>query len=91
MAGDFPQPPSTQDLLRARLKELIAQRDATNAELAPLREKCNEVHVKIQALYDTIAPLGEKIRARMPEQQRVENEISKVASILGGRRMSDVP
>lgn len=75
--------------MRARLKELIALRDKTNAELEPLRQQCNKVHVEMQKLYDTIAPLGEKIKAAMPEQQRIENEIAKLAMALGGRRMSD--
>jgi uncharacterized coiled-coil DUF342 family protein len=76
--------------MRAAMLALMAKRDATSAELAPLRAKCDQVHRDIQALYDTIAPLGEQIKARMPEQQAVENEIARLAKALGGRAMSDV-
>ncbi|NJM10618.1 MAG: hypothetical protein HC889_00695 [Synechococcaceae cyanobacterium SM1_2_3] len=83
------QLPSTDALLRAKLAELIAQRDAKQAELAPLREECNRVHVEIQALYDTIAPLGQTIKAAMPELSRIENEISDICRVLKGKFMSD--
>lgn len=82
---------TTDDLLRAKMKELIAKRDAINAELAPDRAKCDAANVKMQEIYDTIAPLGEKIKARMPELQAIENDIAKIAISLGGRRMSDAP
>lgn len=81
--------PTTDDLLRKRMLELMAERDKTNADLAPLRAKCDEVHQQIQGLYDTIAPLGQQIKARMPRQQQVENEIAKLAKALGGKSMSD--
>lgn len=91
MADDTKKSPDVNALLRAKFNELCAKRDAINASLEPDREQCRKVHKDIQALYDTIAPLGAKIKGRMPELQQIENDIAKLAIALGGKRMSDAP
>lgn len=80
---------STMDLLNARKKELQAKLDALNAEAEPWRQECNKVHKDIQALYDTIAPLGEKLKANNRARAEIENELSTVCRVTGGKFMSD--
>ena len=80
---------TTNDLIRARFNELVAERDAMQAAVAPHREKVNATYEKIQALRDSIKADGDAIKAAMPNLSEVENEIAKLAGLLGGRKMSD--
>lgn len=80
---------TTNELIRARFDELVADRDALQAAVAPHRERVNAAYEKIQAMRDSIKADGDAIKAAMPKLSEVENEISKLASLLGGRKMSD--
>jgi peptidoglycan hydrolase CwlO-like protein len=80
---------TTIELIRARFNELVAERDAMQAAVAPHREKVNATYEKMQAMRDSIKADGDAIKAAMPKLSEVENEIAKLAGLLGGRKMSD--
>lgn len=81
---------TTDELLKAKLKDLIAQRDAAMAALAPHRDAINKAHEKIQAIKDSIIPDATAIRNATPALKKIELELSKIARALGGKAMSDV-
>jgi len=81
---------TTDDLMKAKLKELLAKRDAQQARLAPHRKVIDDVHLEIQKLRDSLAPHADAIRAAAPAMKAVEMEISKLARALGGKSISDV-
>ena len=81
---------TTEELLKARLAELFADRDAKQAALVPARTRYNEAHAQAQALLDGVAEDAAAISAAMPDLQKVENEISTLCRVLDtGWHMSD--
>lgn len=78
----------TKTLLKTRLSELIEARDKAQSALAPTRAKIDDLALKIQALRDQQKQLAETIKAATPALQEIENELSKVAAVLGGKRMN---
>ena len=81
---------TTEELLKDRLAELFADRDAKQAALVPVRAKYNAAHAEAQALLDGVAADAETIKAAMPDLQKVENEISQLCRVLDtGWHMSD--
>jgi ABC-type transporter Mla subunit MlaD len=80
---------TTDDLLKAKLKELIAKRDALASALEPHRARINAAHVEIQKIKDGFAADVEAIRAATPALKQAEAELAKLASALGGKSLSD--
>jgi uncharacterized coiled-coil DUF342 family protein len=79
--------PTIDDLMKAKLAELIAQRDAITAKSHPLREKrktlMQTVRVEEKALIDEYLEIEKGLF-------EINNEIGRLAKALGGRAMSDV-
>lgn len=80
---------TADDLMRAKLKELNAKREAAYAAVEPHRAKINAAYVEIQKIKDSIAADAEAIRAATSGLKAVDMEISKLARALGGKSMSD--
>jgi uncharacterized coiled-coil DUF342 family protein len=79
--------PTTDDLMKAKLAELIAQRDAIWAKSNPLRQKRKELTIKSREEENKIIAEYLKIEEGLFE---LTNEIGRLAKALGGRAMSDV-
>lgn len=82
-------PDTTQDLLRARFNEVKDQRDALQAAIQPTRDVINAKYAEIAVIQAEIDAEAVTLQAAMPELQAVEEELSRLALALGGRRMSD--
>lgn len=80
---------TADDLMRAKLKELNAKREAAYAAVEPHRAKINAAYVEIQKIKDGIAADAEAIRAAAPGLKAIDMEISKLARALGGKSLSD--
>lgn len=80
---------SADDLIKAKLKELIAKRNEVQAKLAPHRKAIDDAYAEIQNIKDSLAEHRAAILANTPELKDVEMEISKLATALGGKSMSD--
>lgn len=90
---------STKDLLRQRLKELLQAKADLEARAAPLRAKLDaaareyeQARLKWEAVKDQLLPQIRAIEqpedATKPHIVRLSQEISAVATALGGYRMS---
>lgn len=80
---------TTEQLLKARLAELIAERDALQAEAAPHRAKIDAAYEAIQKIKDGIESDRRAVLALNAKTAPIENEISKLARATGGRVMSE--
>lgn len=79
--------PTTDDLMRAKLAELIAQRDAIWAKSAPVRAKRDALMASIR---DEELALKAEVKELEKGLFEITNEIGRLAKALGGRAMSDV-
>lgn len=80
---------TTNDLLRARFNEVKDQRDALQAAIQPTRDTVNSKYISIAAIQAEIDVEAVTLQAAMPGLAAVEEELSRLAMALGGRRMSD--
>lgn len=80
---------SADDLMKAKLKELIAKRNEVQAKLAPHRKAIDDAYLEIQNIKDSLAEHRAVILADTPALRDIEMEISKLSTALGGKFMSD--
>lgn len=80
---------STTNLLKARLAELQAEKDAELKKTQPWREAINKAEEKIAKIKADTADERNNLRAANIKLAHLDNEISRVALALGGKRMSD--
>ena len=80
---------STDELLKEKLGELFAKRDALQAAVLPHREAINAAQEAIQKIRDGIASDVAAVKAANQTLAPIENEISKLARATGGKVMSE--
>lgn len=75
---------NTQDLLAARYYELCDQRDAVNAESAPIQEKLDAANAKVQKAQAEATALAAQIQALRGGQKWLDlkKEIGTIANAL---------
>lgn len=76
--------------VRDLLAKLQAERGTLTAVSEPLREKRDAIIQKMRPLEKQVRDLDAQIRAvEQPRLADLDNQISGLAKILGGKRMSD--
>jgi uncharacterized coiled-coil DUF342 family protein len=80
---------STNELLRAHFDKLRAERAAALEATQVYRNAVNEVEAKIQTLRDSIKDEREALKLANVGLAKMDDEISRLALALGGKRLSD--
>jgi uncharacterized protein involved in outer membrane biogenesis len=80
---------STTELLKARLKEVQAEKAAELAKTLPWRAAIDKAEEKIAKIKAETADERGKLRAANIRLSALDGEISRLALAVGGRRMSD--
>lgn len=83
---------NTDDLINAKMAELVAKKEAIIARTQPFRDQYNELRAQIDVLVDQQKAIGETFRAIEVEEGLfdVDQEIAKVALLKNTtKRMSD--
>lgn len=80
---------STTELLKARLKEVQADKAAELAKTLPWRAAIDKAEEKIAKIKADTADERMALRAANVKLAALDNEISRIAMAIGGRRMSD--
>ena len=75
----------TEDTLKARFKEAVAQREAIIAKAAPLRVKRDVILAKAREIEKTADPLNEQIRKAEAGLFDLHNEIATISRALKGQ------
>jgi uncharacterized phage infection (PIP) family protein YhgE len=80
---------STKDLLRAHFTSLQADRAALLEKTKPFRAAIDKAEAGIQKLKEGTAKERTALKAANAELALLDDEISKLAFALGGKRLSD--
>jgi predicted nuclease with TOPRIM domain len=73
---------NTNDLLRQRFVEALAERDAIVAETTPVREERDALLAKARAIEVKTHPLDEKIKALEAPLYDLNNEIGRISRLF---------
>lgn len=82
---------SSFDSLKRLFNEASNDKKALEAKLAPHRKAINDAQIEIQKYLDLQKQHADHIKAAMPELIRLDEMLSRLALLMGGKRMSDVP
>lgn len=82
---------STNKVLKMKYDDLLAEKAEIEAKSAPLREQREKLNVEYEQFYQSkIQPLTDKINEiERPRLIEVQEEISKMARVMGGRSMGE--
>lgn len=72
----------TDDVLRARFTELLAEREAIASQTEPLRAQRDEIIAQARAIEQTAAPLDAQIKELEGPLFDINNEIATVSRAL---------
>ncbi len=82
---------SSFDSLKRLFAEANADKKALEAKLAPHRKAIDDAQIEIQKYLDLQKHHSNHIKMATPELQRLDQMLSRLALLMGGKRMSDVP